>query len=199
MTNSLSFDLAGRRIIDLRYFINELKEYAKHGKFGCGILYMEVISERRRGLISDLKLKCQMCNHIQVISTDGEKDDEMNCNAAAVAGITKIGCGYSNMEEFLSTLNVPPMSGNTFMKEQNYISEAWERTALKEMEIAAKEEKKLAIQRGDVDAEGIPFITVIVDGTWAKRSYRTNYASLSGVVSSIMHVFLCYIHYMLRT
>lgn len=63
------------------------------------------------------------------------------------------------------------------------MSDAWEATALKEMEIAASEEKKLAIQRGDVDSEGIPLITVIVDGSWAKRSYRTNYASLSGTVS----------------
>lgn len=187
MANAESFDLAGRRIIDISFFLNELKEYANHGKFECGILYMEVISEKRRGLISDLKIKCKMCNHIQVISTDGEKKDKMNCNAAAVAGIIKIGCGYSNMEEFLSTLNVPPMSANTFIKEQNYISEAWERTALKEMEIAANEEKKMAIQRGDIDEEGIPYITVVVDGTWAKRSYRTNFASLSGVVSLIMY------------
>lgn len=36
---------------------------------------------------------------------------------------------------------------------------------------------------GNVDADGIPCITVVADGQWSKRSYRTKYDALSGVVS----------------
>ena len=176
-------DLIGKRIVDIDYFLNELKNLNKHGPFGCGISEMEVISERRRGLISELKMKCSMCNLTKIISTENMQKEEINSNAAAVAGIMKIGCGYSNMEEFLSTLNIPPMSENTFLKEQKTIQEAWETTAMKAMETAAAEEKDFAIERGDIDGNGVPFITVVVDGSWAKRSYRTNYSSLSGVVS----------------
>lgn len=75
------------------------------------------------------------------------------------------------------------MSNNRFLKEQEKFTNAWEATAATEMELAASEEKDLAIQRGDVDSEGIPLLTVVVDGSWAKRSYRTNFASLSGTVS----------------
>lgn len=43
------------------------------------------------------------------------------------------------------------------------------------MEEAGKEERQLALEREDVDKDGIPFITVIADGAWSKSSYRTNY------------------------
>lgn len=50
------------------------------------------------------------------------------------------------------------------------------------MENAAKEEATIAIENGDVDADGIPYITVYVDGDWSKRSYGHNYNAASGVV-----------------
>ncbi|CAL1280831.1 unnamed protein product [Larinioides sclopetarius] len=80
---------------------------------------------------------------------------------------------------------VAKVSEKTFLKEQEKLSDAWEKTALKEMEAAVSEEKSLAIQRRDVDSEGIPLLTVVVDGSWAKRSYKTNYASLSGVIETL--------------
>jgi len=35
----------------------------------------------------------------------------------------------------------------------------------------------------NVDTDGIPYITVVADGQWSKRSYRTKYDAFSGVVS----------------
>ena len=48
------------------------------------------------------------------------------------------------------------------------------------MVAAGKEEKALAIARNDLH-EGVPSITVVVDGGWAKRSHKHSYNSLSGV------------------
>lgn len=126
-----------------------------------------------------------MCRYTKIFWTENPQSPTMNVNTAAVTGIMSIGGGFSNMEEFFSTLEIPSMSEKTFIKEQERLSDAWEVTALKEMESAVSEEKNLAIQRGDVDSEGIPLLTVVVDGSWAKRSYKTNYASLSGVVSKL--------------
>lgn len=146
---------------------------------------MEITSEQKRGLISGIKMKCKMCNFSKTVWTECIQNmtSGMDSNTAAVTGIMNIGGGYTNMEEFLSILDIPSMSMNTFIKVQDILSDGWEATALKEMECAALEEKNLAIQRGDTDSEGIPLLTVIVDGSWAKRSYKTNFASLSGVVS----------------
>lgn len=50
---------------------------------------------------------------------------------------------------------------------------------------AAEEEIALAIANGDVGKDKIPHIMVTVDGAWAKRSYRTNYNSMSGVAAIV--------------
>ena len=63
-----------------------------------------------------------------------------------------------------------------------------EATTIKVIDEVALLEKELAIQRADVDSEGTPPLTVVVNGSWAKRSYRINFASLSGTVIS---TFLC--------
>lgn len=51
------------------------------------------------------------------------------------------------------------------------------------MKEAGKEEYKIAVEKGHIDEDGIPFITVCVDGGWSKRSYGHNYNAASGVVS----------------
>lgn len=55
-------------------------------------------------------------------------------------------------------------------------------TAWDEIQKAGEEERELAIQAGDVDEDGVPFCTVVSDGQWSKRSYKTKYDALSGVV-----------------
>lgn len=52
------------------------------------------------------------------------------------------------------------------------------------MEQAGKEEYKLALENGSVDNDGIPLITVILDGGWSKRSYGHNFSANSGAVSN---------------
>jgi hypothetical protein len=51
------------------------------------------------------------------------------------------------------------------------------------MTAAGQEERRLAIERGDV-IDGVPFTTVIVDGGWSKRSYGHGFNASSGVVSN---------------
>lgn len=45
---------------------------------------------------------------------------------------------------------------------------------------AGREEKQLAEERGDLH-EGIPAITVVLDGGWSKRSHKHSYNAKSGV------------------
>src|SRR5436190_20887241 len=46
--------------------------------------------------------------------------------------------------------------------------------------MAGEAEKQLALERNDV-IDGIPYITVVADGSWMKRSYGTAYNSLSSI------------------
>ncbi|XP_044753602.1 uncharacterized protein LOC123313011 [Coccinella septempunctata] len=57
----------------------------------------------------------------------------------------------------------------------------WEGKMLENMLQAGGEEKKIAIAKGNINADGTPFITVIVDGGWSKRSYGHGFNAASGV------------------
>lgn len=48
------------------------------------------------------------------------------------------------------------------------------------MSQSAEKEAVFAIQDGLVDQNEIPCITVVADGCWSKRSYKTNYNALCG-------------------
>lgn len=75
------------------------------------------------------------------------------------------------------------MSPTTYISIETNLEPDIKNTAWTEMQKAGEEEKKLAIESGDIDRDGIPLITVVTDGQWSKRSYSTKYDALSGVVS----------------
>lgn len=78
---------------------------------------------------------------------------------------------------------MPCMSNRTYQKYHDYIAKQTEKTAWESIELAGKEEARLAVENGEVNVDGIPMITVVADGAWSKRSYKKNYNALSGVVS----------------
>jgi hypothetical protein len=87
------------------------------------------------------------------------------------------------MEQRYAVLNMPSMSSKTYFKIEECLQKVIGERALEEMKVAIDEEKQLAIKRGDIDENGVPLLTVVADGSWAKRSYNCNYSSLSGMVN----------------
>jgi len=51
---------------------------------------------------------------------------------------------------------------------------------MENMKLAGEVEKQFAVERNDT-INGIPYITVVADGSWMKRSYGNAYNSLSGI------------------
>jgi len=80
---------------------------------------------------------------------------------------------------------MPMMSNRKYQEVHTSVFNYTHQIALGGMIKAGKEERKLAIERGDVDQSGRPQIAVIDDDAWSKRSYKTNYNALSGVVRNI--------------
>lgn len=175
----------GRRIVDIHYFICQIKEFSDHAHhFGCTLRNLKIVSEIKRGLRSGFIFLCNMCNFKTIVWSEPiEHSGVMDINTAAVAGAITTGGGFAALERILGALNVRNMSSKTFAKHQEIVSKGWEDTALNEMKEAAKEEISLAKERGDVSGDGTPLLTVVADGSWAKRSYRRNFNSLSGMVS----------------
>ena len=77
------------------------------------------------------------------------------------------GGGHHKLEETMGVVGVPVMSKTSFISTERDIGEWWQQELQKLMAEAGKEERELAIRRGDYH-EGVPAITVIVDGGWSK-------------------------------
>ncbi|KAJ8869546.1 hypothetical protein PR048_028537 [Dryococelus australis] len=103
----------------------------------------------------------------------------MDVNSSAVSATVSTGGGHAQLEEIMSTLNIPRLLSNTFKKYHDVLASEWEKAAQREMEEAVKLEIDEARHRGYTDSDGTPLLTVIADRSWGKRSYKNKYNSLS--------------------
>jgi len=172
----------GRRIVDIYYVFDQIKKCVHEGTF----MDMELLHERRFGLRSKFTFLCKMCKIVHIIESEEEKPKlYMPINEAAVSGSISIGIGHSQLEEICATMDIPSMTSKTYIKNNDIIGKKIHEIAENVMKIAGEEERRLAIENGDIDNNGIPMCTVVADGQWGKRSYKTKYDALSGAVSII--------------
>lgn len=80
----------------------------------------------------------------------------------------------------MSVVGVPVMTNASFVITERDIGELWKKELQESMLEAGREEKRLAEMRNEYH-EGVPAITVIVDGGWSKRSHKHSYNAKSGV------------------
>ena len=175
--------IEGCRIINM----DRLQEYTdnltEHSRTCEGSITL--IGENRSGLASVLTSQCSKCNHKIILESSKKVKGPNNycrweCNLAVVWGQMVTGGGHRKFEETMSIAGVPVMTKTSFVSTERGIGEWWEQELRKLMEEAGREERELAMNRGDYH-EGIPAITVIVDGGWSKRSHRHSYNANSGV------------------
>ena len=101
-------------------------------------------------------------------------------NLAAVWGQMSTGSGHASLKESMAYLGVPVMTKRTFISTERNIGEWWRERLQQSMKEAGELERQLAIDRGEYH-EGVPAISVVVDGGWCKRSHRHTYNAKSGV------------------
>ncbi len=173
----------GSRIINLSKMQAYSADLAKHSAFCEGEI--KLIGEKRFGLASIISGNCLTCNHSIELQTSSKIKGPRNysrweCNLAAVWGEMTTGGGHSRLEESLGVIGVPVMTKRSFISTERGIGEQWRTNLTESMAEAGKEEKRSAIERSDFH-EGVPAITVIVDGGWSKRSHKHSYNAKSGV------------------
>lgn len=158
--------MEGSRIINLDQLQLYTENISKHASQCSGSVVLN--GESRYGLASILSAKCTTCSHViafpistKVKGPRGYK--RWQCNLAAVWGQMVTGGGHSNLEESMSIVGVPVMTNASFVQTERAIGEAWKQELLESMAEAGREEKRLAEQRNEYH-EGVPAITVIVDG-----------------------------------
>ena len=73
------------------------------------------------------------------------------------------GTGHSQQEETMGVMGVPVMSKASFIQTERDIGESWKEKLRSSMAEAGQQEKRIAEEKGSFH-EGVPAITVIVDG-----------------------------------
>ena len=173
----------GSRIINIEKLQEYISSLTVHAAKCSGDLLL--VGEKRDGLASILSTRCTQCDHSIVLQTSRKVRGprgycRWECNLAAVWGQMSTGGGHSKLQETMGVLGVPVMHARHFINTERDIGEWWQKELQEVMAEAGKEEKRLAKERGDYH-EGVPAITVIVDGGWSKRSHRHSYNAKSGV------------------
>ncbi|CAB3237973.1 unnamed protein product [Arctia plantaginis] len=126
-----------------------------------------------------------MCRGEFIINTsDPQPTQNLDINTAAVSGITSAGIGLEQFQGLCIAMNLPTLTQQLYPKKHTEICDQWEKTAHKVMEAAAERERLAAIEEGKVK-NGVAVIDVIADGCWSKRSYKSNYAALSGAAAIV--------------
>lgn len=177
------FNVEGRRIVDIGYLFKKIAEI-NHQPFGCNFSNLLLVEERKTGFFSEFLFTCDMCHIHEVIESENPNSSLMNVNTATVTAVVNTGQGFTQLETFSAIMNMPSMCNKLYQKLHENVYKFTSETAWESMSLAAEEETNLAIANGDVNEDGVPMITVIADGAWSKRSYKSNYNALSGVVSS---------------
>eukprot|EP00112_Aurelia_sp_Birch-Aquarium-sp1_P015507 Seg3441.4 transcript_id=Seg3441.4/GoldUCD/mRNA.D3Y31 product="hypothetical protein" protein_id=Seg3441.4/GoldUCD/D3Y31 len=111
---------------------------------------------------------------------------QINCldiNIRAILAFRGIGCGYSAMREWASTMNMPHyLSCDAYASAHNKIAKASSNTF---KEIVAESRKAIVNAYGEIgehpDDTGILNIAVSFDGAWQKRGH-TSHNGLGAVV-----------------
>ena len=96
----------------------------------------------------------------------------------AVWGQMSVGGGATSLNEVLATMGIPGITPYTFSLIESQVGSWWQGVILEEA--AGAEERKLAIENSEYN-EGVPAISVIVDGGWCKRTHKHIYNAMGGV------------------
>ena len=126
-----------------------------------------------------------LCGKTVDISTEKEGG---HLNSLTVLGALGTGSGFVQEQEKFATMNMAYMSQPTFSKYERLLTPILSEATNEKLREAIREEITLAFERGDVDANGLPCITVIEDGGWCKGTYGHGYNAASGIVSISIHL-----------
>ena len=158
--------IQGSRIINIDKLGEYVSSITQHSATCGGSVILS--GEKRAGLASILSSKCTKCNHTISFATSKKvkgprRQKRWECNLAAVWGQMATGGGHASLTNSMSVLGVPVMSKGSFTPTEADIGEWWSKKLKESMIEAGKQEKILAEENGDYH-QGVPSITVIVDG-----------------------------------
>lgn len=172
--------LNGNRIVDIQHVLHWAFALGKHTKT-CASSSIQFVRELRTGFNSIFIFKCSMCD--KVFRETNENSGGEKLNTAFVWGTVTGGGYYTQASHLTNVMDIPTLSAPKFRAIENSLGNTWKDQLSEEIKKIGEQERAIAIEKGQLTNNGIPYIQVEVDGGWAKRSYGHNYNSSSGMVN----------------
>ena len=177
--------LNDNRIISLHQLQQQLELITNHTASCKSYNNIMINEQKREGLASVFTIHCNGCNEEFTLATSAKVKGPSGHqywenNLAAVWGQMSTGGGHTTLQETMSVLGLPAMTKKSFMATERRIGEWWWNHLQESMKSAGEKEKAIAISQNRYH-QGVPAITVIVDGGWSKRSHKHSYNAKSGV------------------
>lgn len=175
--------ITGFRLIEMSILSKVVSILACPDCKNVNTFHLVEVSDKKLGLSSLLKLKCDTCDFSHQFYTSPEVSSSldkkhrgkksMEVNIRAVYGFRCIGVGYSLISKLCGFLNMPqPMAKESYDHLANRIKLASKTIAEKSMSDAAAE-----LRKGNKTAD----VGVSVDGTWQRKGF----SSTLGVITAI--------------
>ncbi len=171
-------ELCERVIVDI-HCLQQLLDTSKIHSATCQDSQLIVTN----GSWVNLEMNCKTCQSKFMIRKDHKKFHELQLNDALVLGAYNAGMGYNAIKHVFNSAEIAIIDKKTFQSTEEKVGLLLENISKQDLEKNILEEKRLAVEKGDVvevDHDEIPFITVIVDAGWSKRSYGHSYNANAG-------------------
>ena len=148
-------------------------QLAKHTTPNCSVTNIKIDKQIAEGKRVCLTYKGEQCPwRAVVLSTPKEENNSLDINEALVLGATNSGIGYTQMKKLLDATGIACMNNSIYRKCRDKSCTVLWKTLCQNMKKAGKQVLEEAIASGNVK-NGIGLITVLADGSWMKRSYKT--------------------------
>ena len=175
---------AGSRIINLGELSKLIEQLTTHSA-ECGGSCVLDGETSHIGLAVVLQARCSKCQqifriHSSTYTSTSTRNKQWHVNLGAVLGQMATGGGNTRLNQVLTTMGVPGMRKQMFRKIEQFLGEAMKEQLLVAMAKAGEEEKEIAIENNHFH-QGIPYISIVADGGWSKRSHKHSYNAKSGV------------------
>lgn len=111
-------------VVDIYYMWNEIhRTFNDHARgIECQFKYWQLVNSHRRGLLTQLFFKCQMCNYQTSIWTEPMHSEKSDINAITAAACAEVGIGYTQMRKLCTAMNIKYMSDKTYIKNRDNLT-----------------------------------------------------------------------------
>lgn len=151
-----------------------------------------MINERKIGLASSFNIKCIHCGLINKVNTSAEHRTGMrgsltfDVNSRAALASLHTGIGHTQLNNFLSTMNVPLLNNVTFKKREREVGKVVESLAKKSChENIEIEIENAKLSGATADENGLIGFPVSYDMGWQKRGKGHNSLTGHGAAMSL--------------